>query len=370
MTVAIRIYALIQVLLLASCSHENTSSKDVFLHDIRASIAAIEVAGTSYLETPGLFTSTEMVVHQSGLLMVSDFERKVVSLLDSSGTAIDRFGGEGRGPGEFSVISDLISGPEDILYVLDKTQYRISQIRASRDGLSLLRSDSYTTYGSLELEDLHISPAGIFGVFGRIDDYITWENSYHLYRLAQDYRPDVHLLELPGYDPLHLGNGMFMHDNISSNTLWDFDGDHFFYTTSKRTDVHSFSLTTGDRIIHSFMEGVSRPLSDSTRAYYRKTVAPYAEIFPQMDDPLESVEQLPFTERLLACGKYWILTVEYAGGGKTNMLLVINRESGATGYIEVPRYFRSHGLIGRTLFGIDMDGDNRVMKLHLASLPE
>lgn len=325
--------------------------------------------GSFYLETPGLFHNTHMALDTTGLLMVSDFERKVISLLDTNGTAIGRFGREGRGPGEFLVINDIFIGPGNDLYVMDQTLYRISRLEVSSDGLSLLETVSYANDESQRLVDLHITESGRFGVFERADNWETGENSYHLYLLSNNYGPAEHLLKLPGYDPLHLGNGMYMPNNLLSETFWDFNRDHFYYTTSKSTEIHSYHLVSGEHVVMTYLEKAVRPLSDSTRAYFREVLSVLFEMFPQMDNTLETLDNLPLTERLSASDNHWVLEVYYTGS-EAKIMLVINRETGATGYISVPPRFRSHGLLGKSLYGIDMVDDYRVMKLELASLPE
>lgn len=367
--VATRILSLLLTLLLASCSQKNSQNGDALLNRIRSSFPQIEVTGSRYLETPELFHNTHMALDTTGLLVVSDFERKVISLLDTNGTAIGRFGGEGRGPGEFSAINEILIGPENDLYVMDRAQYRISRLEISSDGLSLLETVSYANDGSLSLVDLHVMESGRYGVYGRTDDWETGKNSYQVYRLSDDYGPAEHLLTLPGYDPLHLGNGMYMADNLLSETIWDFNRNHFYYTTSKSTEIYSYHLVSGGHGVMTYLENAMRPLSDSTRAYFREAMSGLFEIFPQMDNTLETLDHLPFAERLSAYGNHWFLEVFYSGGD-ANIMLVINRETGATGYISVPPHFRSHGLIGKSLYGIDMVDEYRVMKLELASLPE
>ncbi|MEX2478179.1 MAG: 6-bladed beta-propeller [Gracilimonas sp.] len=95
--------------------------------DIKISEVQIDTLYTfADFETHDIAQPSDIKMMSNGTLAIADFGQKKVSLLKQNGEIISSFGREGRGPGEFIRIQDLIE-IDHILNVVDSDQSMLSR---------------------------------------------------------------------------------------------------------------------------------------------------------------------------------------------------------------------------------------------------
>lgn len=233
MKILLHFFALL--LFVSSCSKpagDEESSLDPFIEHIRSSIDELEVEQQSLIDNPSLFNPLLILaIDQTDYIVTADYADKSIKVIDRTGTLLSETGGEGRGPGEYALINQLELGPDGVIYVLDKRLNRIQSYNLNEETgeLTLRETTPYKQEANNNISSLHVTEFGGFAVFSRLTNYETWENSFYLYRLDENYQPADLLLELPGNDKIPVRkDGMGKMDNfLGSMTLWDLDGEWF-----------------------------------------------------------------------------------------------------------------------------------------------
>lgn len=138
------------LLLLASCSSENSGTQ----HEDISDIPELEIERSLQISE-----SEEVLFSNISGLIVSDSEQNIfigdrgqnlIFVFDSEGNHLDTFGGEGKGPGEFVNIENMsMSFHHDTLYVYDRRTFSLSSFHTT-DGQNSWKPQSSFTFKSIE----------------------------------------------------------------------------------------------------------------------------------------------------------------------------------------------------------------------------
>jgi hypothetical protein len=330
-------------------------SVDPFIENVRSSTDELEIEQQSLIDNPSLFNPLLILaIDQTDYIVTADYADKSIKVIDRTGTLLSETGGEGRGPGEYALINQLELGPDGVIYLLDKRLNRIHSYTLNEEtgGLTLGETTPYKHEANNNISSLHVTEFGRFAVFSRLTNYETWENSFYLYRLDDNYQPADLLLELPGNDKIPVReDGMGKMDNfLGSMTLWDLDGKWFYYTTSKETDMYAYNLMTGEQDTLTAINFEERTNSDAQREYLKTTYDRLIESSPSVETAINETETLPYFDSLTAHDGKLILRL-FDAGSDTGLLIHYNTDTDEVSHIKVPTYYLRISYSGNALFG-------------------
>jgi hypothetical protein len=319
------------------------TSGDPFIEYIRSSTLEMDVAQQSFIESPTLFNPLLILaINDTDYIVTADYVDKFIKVIDSNGTLLSETGGEGRGPGEYALINQIERGPDGLIYVLDKRLNRIHTYNLDDETgeLTLRTTTPYKHEANSHISSLYVTEFGMFGVFTSLTNYETWENSYYLYELDENFQPVTLLLELPGNDKIPAReDGIGKIDNfLGSMTHWDLDGEWFYYITSKKTNVYAYNLISGQQYTLTAIMLNERVKTDGQREYIKKTYDRLIESTPSVETAINEASILPYFDSLTAQDGNLILRL-FDAGSETGILIHYNTETGNVRHIRVPTYF-------------------------------
>lgn len=358
MRIRILVQFIILILIASSCSQsagDEESSGDPFIERIRSSTDELEIEQQSLIDSPALFNPLLILaIDQTDYIVTADYANKSIKVIDRNGTLLSETGGEGRGPGEYALINQLERGPDGMIYVLDKRLNRVHTytLNNKTGELTLRETIPYKHESNNHISSLYVTEFGLFAVFSRLTNYETWENSFYLYELDEDFQPAELMLELPENDKIPVReDGMGKIDNFLGNmTLWDLDGEWFYYMTSQKTDVFAYNLITGEQDTLTAINLEERKNSEAHREYLKKTYDRLIESSPSVEIEINETETLPYFDSLTAHDGKLILRL-FDAGSDTGLLIHYNTGTGRARHIRVPTYYTRISYTGNELYG-------------------
>ena len=300
------------------------------------------------------------------LLVVADYTGQSLRLLDKNGDELSSTGGLGRGPGEFQGINQLYISYNQLLYVVDIQLRRLTVFEIQVEQLAYQTTISLNYASNMHLQRIYVTETGTFGVFNKLDDYQTWENRFHLYRLDESFHPEEHILEMPGNEKIEIISRLFIDNPLGSLTFWDIDGEWFYYIRSNSNEIHKFHLTTGDREIVQYLNFEERVNTSHNIAFLKENMQGLIERYPVVGEAIEKSQTLPLFRDLLVQDDQMLLSI-YHAGGDYGAILHIDQESEEVSYIKTPPYFRHLSLRNHIVYGIDSTppDERRIMYVKL-----
>ncbi|NBC64649.1 MAG: 6-bladed beta-propeller [Bacteroidetes bacterium] len=372
MKILIHFFALL--LFVSSCSKpagDEEPSIDLFIEHIRSSTDELGIEQQSLIDSPDLYNPMfVLATSSSDYVLASDYADKSIKVIDRTGALLSETGGEGRGPGEYALINQLKRGYDRVIYVLDKRLNRIHSYNLDDETgeLTLQETTPYKHEANNNISSLHVTEFGRFAVFSRLTNYETWENSFYLYSLDENYQPGDLLLELPGNDKIPVReDGMGKMDNfLGSLTLWDLDGEWFYYTTSKETDIYAYNLITGEQDTLTAINFEERTNSDAQREYLKTIYGRLIESSPSVETAINETETLPYFDSITAHDGKLILRL-FDAGSDTGLLIHYNTDTGSVRHIKVPTYYTKISFTGNELFGTKTveNGERKIVNIAL-----
>jgi len=352
------VQSIILILFASSCQESadgGENSVDPFVEHVRSSTDKLEIEQQSLIDSPTLFNPLLILaIDQTDYIVTADYADKSIKVVDRTGALLSETGGEGRGPGEYALINQLEGGPDGEIYLLDKRLNRIHSYNLDDETgeLTLRETTPYKHEANNNISSLHVTEFGRFAVFSRLTNYETWENSFYLYRLDENYRPADLLLELPGNDKIPVReDDMGKMDNfLGSLTLWDLDGEWFYYTTSKETDIYAYNLISGEQDTLTAINFEERTNTDAQREYLTTTYDRLIESSPSVETAINETETLPYFDSITAHDGKIILRL-FDAGSNTGLLIHYNTDTDEVSHIKVPTCYLRISYSGNTLFG-------------------
>jgi hypothetical protein len=88
-----------------------------------------------------------------GRILVADgLDNHRVMILDRDGKFLSEFGGEGKGPGQFSGVHAVAVGPGGLIFALDRSGGRINVFKTTSNPAKVDLVDTWTGFGSIPLD--------------------------------------------------------------------------------------------------------------------------------------------------------------------------------------------------------------------------
>ncbi len=301
----------------------------------------------------------------------TDRTENQVHLFDETGTHLAKAGGNGRGPGEFMGAIQLHAGPNQYLYALDLRLHRITRFRVHQGELMYDTSFYVNLEPGTWLHNIYVTPWGNFGVIRSIVDYSSGEEVYHLYKLDASFIQTEPLFEMPGNEKMSLSEWSHVDHIVGQKTLWDLDGEWFYYITSHNATINRYNLRTGETSFETFFDLAEREITPENRGHLMELASNIMTRFPSLRKTMESVTLLPLFSEFVVHDNILYLTIFNPSKDERTEIIRIEEETGNVHYIDLPlklwRIQAGNGL----LYGIENreNGDEAVQILNLEDPP-
>ena len=343
-----------------SCGNKKTSktNEDPFTRGIKESFPELKIQSSGYIASSETEPFKITVTSDSEYLIVADRASYTIQLIKQAGTEeLSKVGGEGRGPGEFNTISQIHIGHDSALYVLDTLLKRITKFNIENDGLHYVTTFNLESAQDLRLRNVFVTKHGNFGVYLRIDNYQNRKESFHLYKLDTQFRPERHLLKMPGNEKLKLGKAFYVNKLLGEKTFWDLQGSWFYYVNSHTPLIRKYNLSTAEREEKKYFELAERSNSEQRIKVLKDRMSTAIKRFPAIGEEIKESLALPMFDDFQVRENQIFFSVYYAGG-KTHTMIHVNQTTGEVHYIEVPELF-GFNPDENTLYGIEITDDGR-----------
>lgn len=236
---------------------------------------------------------------EGSYVAVNDRTENLIHLFDETGTHLGVDGGEGRGPGEFLGSMRLHAGQDNHLYVLDRRTHRITRFSVGRNGLNYDTSYSPDYEPGSWLQAMYVTEWGNFGVVRSMVDHSTGEDEFHLYKLDDNFNQEEHLFAMPGNEKMSLDEWNHIDHMAGNETLWDLDGEWFYYISSHSPVIHKYNLQTGEQIADNYFDLEEREITDETENNLMEYASSMINRFPVVKEKMETLTVLPLFQEFL-----------------------------------------------------------------------
>ena len=344
----------------------NTGFPDPFIEMLNKQFEPIPVSSTQYPDLKKDIYINRIAVDSRGRLVLPGVYTDKIYIFEKNGDLVLETGGTGKGPGEFEVINELFIDPNDRLYVIDKMLKKVTRFDISRKKINYIHSYSTGTTENHILQTLFLYDQNFYGVFSKMDDYETGENSFHLFKLDQKFNPGKHLLKLPGNGKMEIFNGIYEDHLFGPFTYWSAYKEWFYYITSHSTVISAYNLDTGEFKKHKLFEFEERPNSKASKTYLEKRLAPVIEGMPETKIVLEESKKLPYFYGFQVLDNSIFFKI-FNATGKQGAFLVSDMSFKKINILETPSYFRIYEKSKHLLYGIDFTqpGDPQIMYIEI-----
>lgn len=352
------LFCVLTTLLLLSCVRERDTpaeTADSFIQEIQSSLTEAREVSITHLDSPSVIRPLRFTaVPDSEYLISVDMADWTIVLLNRTGEELDRIGGSGRGPGEFGRMGRLHIGHDRRLYLLDSMLRRMTVFEIVQGELQYADTIPYDDTEHLNLRSIYVTEIGNFGVFHRMDDYETWDHSYHLYQLDARYQIESHLLEMPGDENVQIADYYYIHHPLGKKTFWDLDGEQFYYVSSDHSDVHTLNLITGEEEVKTYFHFDDRLNSPDMTADIKEWLDLLVNQYPAIGRAIEESHTIPLFSDFAVRDGLLVFQV-YSAGGPEGHLLLADTQTGRAGYITVSPLFFRLSPVDETIYGIDSE---------------
>lgn len=340
-------------ILLHSCNNGNSAknAENGFYQQIDNSFSNIKIEDKGYVkQAVGVVPNQLIFDSDHGYLIVASRANNSIMLYDGAGgTLLSATGREGKGPGEFNAISQLHIGYDHALYVLDSTLKRITKYKIENQQLQYVTI--FTPKANLNIRDIYVTKYGNFGVLHRIDDYKTWDESFHLYRLDNEFSPVKPLQELPGNQKLKISEHMYIDHLLGRITYWDLEDEWFYYISSKSSEINMYNLKTGQLKTQQYFTLENRANTEETKKFFKTHFASLSEGRPTVTEAIQETDLLPMFSNFIVDGDRILFSVFHAGE-KGGRIILANQTTGDVEYLRIPTVIRRFALGEGVLYGI------------------
>lgn len=274
-------------------------------------------------------------------VVTTDRTNKAIHLFNMAGVHLAKTGGEGRGPGEFEGSIRLHAGSDHFLYAYDSRLRRISQFELSSERISYV--DSYTPHQETlsRLQNIYVTEWGRFGVYHKMLDIETGKEEFALYKLDDEFHQVELLLTMPGNEKMPLDdNGPFVQhiDHMAGEkTLWDLDGEWFYYISSHSPVIHTYNLKTGESKTDTYFDLEDRKVTEKSLSQLMVYSANMNERFPTVKEAMEKVKVLPIFEELVVFDNMLYLLLFDISDKEQTEIIRIDEQSGELHYVNIPQ---------------------------------
>ncbi|NGP90101.1 hypothetical protein [Fodinibius halophilus] len=356
-------------ILLQACKNGEQSSDftDPFEAEIKEAFSKQQIVSQDTIanseEEPTWITTTP----NNEYLVVLDRGTYTVQLFNRTGTKeLAKAGGKGRGPGEFISVLDLHAGDDMAVYVVDLKLSRVTKFDVYNDSLSYATTYMVKPAKNLSLHEIYVTKYGRFGVFQRMDDYETWEQSFHLYRLDENFQPVEHLLEMPGNEKVKIEDYFYMDALIGDKTFWDLQEEWFYYIRSNNPTVSLYNVRTGEQQRRTFFELKERMNTEATKEVFQRIFDKNIKFFPERGAKIEESTTIPMFHSF-AVGKKYIYFEVFPIEFKKHTIIRVNKETGEVRYFTISELSR-FAPANDTLYTIQSNNDHRKQILNVIKL--
>mgnify|MGYP006429242607 CR=1 FL=1 len=352
-----------------ACGSEKEASAfiDPFVEEIKKTMPKQQIISQDTVSGSEAEPTWITVTPDNEYLVVADRQTYAIQLFNKTGTKeFSKVGGKGRGPGEFISISDLHAGQDMAVYVVDLKLSRITKFNIGNESLSYVTTYSVKPQQNLSLHEIYVTQYGKFGVFQRMDDYETWEQSYHLYHLDEKFQPLKHLLKMPGNEKMKLGQYSYIDALTGKKTFWDLDGKWFYHIRSDSPTVHLYNITTGEQRKKTFFTLKKSINTDHSTEILKNDFKAHVKRFPVITESIEEDDTIPMFGDFLVRNKQIFFEV-YPIGNKEYTVIRVDQETGNTSYFTIPwlaRFFPAQNI----LYSIQYNNNQRRQTMNIIKL--
>ena len=359
--------AIILLITMHACSAD-PETEDPFREFITQSYSQIPSYSEVHPGAEKIYMAGGLVAPKnSEILIQMDRADYTIKVLGPDGDILNTAGGQGRGPGELGDYARLYYDENQKLYVVDPRNNRIHVFQILDDDLELLETKMYQYPATYHLSSVFITEAGYFGLFTQSENFFTPENRYLLYSLDQNFEMKEKLLELPGEQRTRYEypDFTFYLPNIfAEKTLWDMDGDWFYYMSSHTPIINRYHLPTGEKETLDFLQIPVREHHSEIIPLMIEFYEPgdYEADIDQLSSVLYENDSLPmFIGFSAAQNRLFIQT--YFTPGDQGIILMADPETEEVRYFEAPFGLSSFNLRNNTLYGVDYRTDSGAYEL-------
>ena len=368
----------IKLLLLLSIACGGTeldpdSSQDPFKNHLINTFSGITIHKAIHPGSDLIYEASWLILPEDhGKLIIYDRADYTLKLLNRDGEILSTGGGQGRGPGEFGDYARFYPGLENRLYAVDAMNHRIHLYEVKDDSIELIRTQTIKFPATYYLSTLHITESGYFGVFSQFENYFSPDNQYLLYRLNENFEMEEKLLKLPGEqrrEHVFPEFTMYLPNTFAERTLWDADGEWFYYLSTHQSEITRFHLGSGDHETISLISLPERERNAETIQFFKamyRTVAEHADP-EQYFSVLYENQLMPIFLSFSVYDQIFLLQTFYPAGDE-GIVLYADLDSENVFHFKAPHALTHISLRDNVIYGIDFDGSggsHEVMELQL-----
>lgn len=351
------------VLIVVSCSGQEVRYENKFDRFI-SDLDNISIRDSTRFESSNseVHAPLTLTIDGEGRMVVVDASNWTLNLLDNDGDLIDRTGGTGGGPDEFSAINQIHFGSDKQLYVYDARSGTVSIYSILSDGFEIHDEVILPGYGSLNLSAVYRTHIGHIGVFDKLQAAYREDNNFEVYRLGTDFHLQQYLFDMPGSET-YTSSGVRKKNPIGSSTFWDVENEQFYYSNSEDLSATMVNIQDGSYVQFE-LHGYPRPtIGEDEFAFLESVLHPTFQQEPGLEELIRKGNELPFFTNFVPSERYFYYTIFMANESQ-GVILRVDRNSKEMGKILVPALFNAYDAYENHLVGIDhTDGENEIMIL-------
>lgn len=233
-----------------SCGNGNSALNeysDRYIEDLKDRLTELNISERVIALPSEIFIPhmIEPLINRGHFLIIDQLDKKIV-LINGDGDVLSSAGGEGRGPGEFEMFSQLHIGVDDRIYIHDPSQFRITVYDIIQDELIYIESISYKNPTDYQLYSIFVLESGIFGMYHYSEGFMSSpENHYSLYQLDEHLNPVKQLVDIPGNERRIRDYGsmiLFAPHDYLQKTYWNIDRDKIYYSSTHDSAIHFYDF--------------------------------------------------------------------------------------------------------------------------------
>ncbi|MCW9706171.1 6-bladed beta-propeller [Fodinibius salsisoli] len=357
-----RLIVVILLFQIISCKRETPSQEkttDPYIENLKNRFAEISVSSENIPISSSIQQPHRVkVLQNNGYLVVVDDANKSIMLLNKKGEVLSTVGREGRGPEEFLNITQLHVSDDGRIFLLDMLLFRITVYEFFNDELRYVDTFPYKNPPKHSLHSIYVTEKANYGVYNQTEGFQTPDNSFLLYRLDEDFNTEEQLLEIPGnkrQKVIYPEFTLYLPNIFLSNTLWDVDGDWFYYMMSYQSSINKYNLRTGEHKVLKYAKFPKR----LNKRYYLSFMKERLDL--NQDERqlsvLENSERLPLFSGLWVHENKIMLRIFYPAE-ENGMMIYIDQKSEEIKYIKAPHEFYPLAGHDNRIYGINFRIDD------------
>lgn len=294
---------------------------------------------------------------QEGLVVTTDRTENKIHLFDESGVHLAAAGREGRGPGEFEGSLKLHIGSDNHLYTYDLTLKRITKFKVDREGFSYVRSYLPSQEPLTWLQNIYVTKWGNFAVYRKMQTMGTGEEEFELYKLDDEFNQIELVLTMPGNQKIPLDDNrpfsLFIDHRVGKKTLWDLEGEWFYYISSHSPVINKYNLKTGESQTKTYFDLKDRVVTENIRSQLAEYSANMTESYLTVKKAIEDVKVLPFFEEFVIYDDMiYLMLFDVSKSGITEIIR-INEYAEEQHYLKTSSKLRRIAVDNEKLYGIE-----------------